>query len=334
MKRILALVFSLILIISLFGFNVTATTPEEEYNNYKVADDQHPTMDIMETITFSDDFCTMYFGDEKYSVFNTELLINKEYYYDRLTPYTLYNSVSYTPEQKEVVDDIKITANKKGNIVSCIVNYKNGTSFSVDLLLESYREEVENLTGDHSGIYIVDFEWPRLNQVYTKRAELLGSQVNIETTEDIFVVLSETTDKSITIEKGTVFIVDEEFYYVDRNETGISYEDISDYTSRSVPARKIEDEELIKKLDAAYQENLDDEGGVFYDDDFNYSMSVGLGSVIFFIFPLGIFVLGLVCMLRSKGKYKKLNLVTCILALSEILIFIAVVILVVVFQPK
>lgn len=313
MKKFICIITAVLLLFSSFSFSVFAES---------------------EKVTFSDDFKTAYYNGYEYSRFDTRF-ISFEYYNDGEYD-TVETTIPYdlTKNQKDKVKEVSIDTDKNKIIFVIYVTYKDGSSLSVEFLRNDYIKVYNEMINTDSAEYVIDFIDPEDNIVTATKDALLGetyifSADDLENYNYNFEVLSVCDDGKLKIIKGYLYVIDDEYYYVDYAELGI--EDISDtYDMELVDiktAHKITDEALIKKLDEAYDKYFADTPFDIYDD-LGDDFSSGFVVFLFGIVPLVVFIAAIVLALRTTAFYKKLFRILYIISGTELVVFTVIVVLI------
>lgn len=313
MKKFICIITAVLLLFSSFSFSVFAES---------------------EKVTFSDDFKTAYYNGYEYSRFNTGY-ISFEYYNDGEYD-TVETTIPYdlTKNQKDKVKEVSIDTDKNKIIFVIYVTYKDGSSLSVEFLRNDYIKVYNEMINTDSAEYVIDFLDPEDNIVTATKDALLGetyifSDDDLENYNYNFEVLSVSDDGKLKIIKGYLYVIDDEYYYVDYAELGI--EDISDtYDMELVDiktAHKITDEALIKKLDEAYDKYFADTPFDVYED-LGDGFSSGFVVFLFGIVPLVVFIAAIVLALRTTAFYKKLFRILYIISGMELVVFTVIVVLI------
>ena len=313
MKKFICIITAVLLLFSSFSFSVFAES---------------------EKVTFSDDFKTAYYNGYEYSRFNTGY-IDYDYYSESHDCYEPVNlPYELTKKQKDKVKEVSIDTDKNKIIFVIYVTYKDGSSLSVEFLRNDYIKVYNEMINTDSAEYVIDFIDPEDNIVTATKDALLGetyifSADDSENYDYNFEVLSVCDDGKLKIIKGDLYVIDDEYYYVDYAELGI--EDISDtYDMELVDiktAHKITDEALIKKLDEAYDKYFADTPFDVYDD-LGDGFSSGFVVFLFGIVPLVVFIAAIVLALRTTAFYKKLFRILYIISGMELVVFTVIVVLI------
>ena len=313
MKKIICVITTLLLLFSSFSFSVFAES---------------------EKVTFSDDFKIAYYDGYEYSRFDTGF-INFEYYNDGEYD-TVETTIPYdlTKNQKDEVKEVSIDTDKNKIIFDIYVTYKDGSSLSVEFLRNDYIKVYNEMINTDSAEYVIDFLDPEDNIVTVKKDALFTETTSLSA-EDLeyydydFEVLSVSDDGKLKIIKGDLYVVDNEYYYVDYAELGI--EDISKTFEMELSdiktAHKITDEALIKKLDEAYDKYFTDTPFDVYED-LGDGFNSGFIVFLFGVLPLVVFIGSVILIARSKAIYKKFFKILSIISGAEVLVFAVTAILI------
>ena len=298
MKKFKSLIIALILLFSCFGLTAFAENS---------------------SITISDDYQNLYLNGDSYSRFNASIL-EIDYYM------TIDNPIELSAVQQETILQIELLINEQENVISADISFTDGSILSVDFLREDCFEAYNEIVNGESKEYIIDFLWPEGNTVKAKRTALFDTPVTLYVNElewcDFYTVTASNSDNSLTALKGSLLIMDDNYYYVDFAEVGVknAYEFVPyDYTELS--AYEITDTNLLQRIKEAEEKYYADDLGFLYDDDLTETISAVFLVFIFAIIPLAIFIVFLILAIRSKTYYRKLFRTICILAAAELAIF-------------
>lgn len=321
MKKIISLGFIILLLLSCFSFTALGTKDyvyyEEEIYGQEIYIDSNPDA----VITLSEDYKTLYCGDEVYTRFsdstvNVDIINN------------VANVVELSDTQKKEIEEVSVETNEAGSIIWADIYFNDGANLKVAFLNEDYIEEYNNIMEGESGNYTINFGWPEENIVKAQKESFFGESVNLFINQfvltDYFDVVAMASDESFYVSKGQLLIYDDEYYYVDFEKAEVDSEDFYIENYSNLVAYKITDMDLRLQIEEAMQKYYDDDLGIFFDDDFTESVANIFLIVIFAVIPFAIFVTFLILALRSKTIYKKFFTVICALSASELFIFAVV----------
>lgn len=328
MKKILSLIFAVILISSCFAFTAFAE------------DVVVPTDDITytEKITFSEDFQKLYVDGEPCSRIDASMLdvefapdgdwvdLKENGYY--------WISVELSETQKETVKEVAVCPDSRNvynayNVLYSVrITFNDSSVLSTTFLKDTHLEEYEKIVSGDWEEYVIDFEYPTGNTVTAQKSYLFGEAVikndNQLSIYDWYPVKVQNSDKSLVAHKGFIFIDGDEYYYLDSAENGVEgyywYEtgfgDVPDFT-----VHKITDEALIAELAVAEQRYYEDDYGYLYNDDTTDTVSAIFLIFVFAVIPAVIFVIFLIKAIRGKGVYQKIYGAVAALCIAELAVF-------------
>lgn len=270
------------------------------------------------TVSFSDDLSKVDYNGVEYSRFSSSLLYTDVYS-------ELYANVMLTEDQKETIHSVNLFTNDYKNIIKVTVTYKDGSVLSMKFIQNDYLEEYNGMISHTKGKSFVYFEWPTDNTVNVDLTTFRDADSTLDWDDlysDYFRVFIDNADATIRVLAGALFIVEDEYYFVDFNNLSLtdgnkfnpqSYDELSAY--------KITDEVLKEELAVAYDEYYNDGTNFLLDEDFTKKL-----SKIFFIFLLGILpcalaIVYLILLMRSNDTYKKIYAFICVTALATSVLF-------------
>lgn len=332
MKKILSIIFAIMLIFSCFAFTAFAEDMwiEDDYSYADVYYDEQPIM------TFSEDFKKLYVNDEPFSRFDTSMITTDFGYTvtvdDEYNP-TFRNSayVDLTDAQKENVEDILIETNQAKNMYRIKIFFDDGSNLTIYFLQDTYFEDYNEIIKGNAEHYLIDFMWPDGNIVTTKKSALFGEAVAFNKRDfsdlyEFYYVTASNKDGIISMYVGVVFKWNDSFYYADYEEADIEdgdffFEDDSVGVLEKCTVHKITDETLLADLQEAEQRYYDDDYGIFYDDDTTDAVSAVFLIFVFAVIPAVIFVIFLIKAIRGKGVYKKIYGAVAAFCIAELAVF-------------
>lgn len=337
MKKIISLIIAFVLIFSCFAITAFA---EDIIDDFNIFEAKQPV------ITFSENFNKLYVDNEPFSRVDTSMLLTDFDYSvlvdeERNTDYYTGNSayVDFSDEQKENVKDIIIDTNPAENMYRIELYFNDGSTITIYFLKDTYLEEYNKIINGKCEEYIIDFVWPEGNTIKTNKSALFGETEMLTRSEldfcDWFDVYVQNSDGSLMAYAGMLLISDENYYYVDYNES-----EINDYfwNSNSIgdlanyPVHKITDEELISQIPVAEQEYYEDDYGYLYNDDLTESVSTVFLIIVFAVIPLAILVVFLIQAVRKKGVYKKLFAIISAICTAELAVFTIIAVMISMFN--
>ena len=337
MKKILSIIFTLVLIfscfaVSAFAFEMEVTTDKAGSFVYE-GDAYYDTQPVM---TFSEDFKKLYVNDEPFS--RADLSMLSEYYGYSVSvtkehiPW-LRNSVfvDFTDVQKQIVKEIEISTNKAQNMYLIDLNLGDGSNLTVHFIKDTYLEDYNNVISGNGDVYLIDFLYPENNMVLTSKSALEGEPTIISSDDvfgvyDYFYVDVANQDQSVSMATGVVFVIDGTYYYFDYIAEGFEDADFL-YSgelgkAKEVNAYKITDEKLLADIEVAVEAYYDDDYGIFFDKETSDIIAMVFLIIIFIVVPAIVFVIFLIKAIRGKGIYKKLYGTVAAFCVTEIVVFL------------
>lgn len=339
MKKILSIMFAIMLIFSCFAFTAFAEdviigesdtggwfpVVEENYDeDFNIFYEKQPV------IKFSEDFKKLYVDGKPFSRFDSSMLSSDCGYSvqvdDEYNP-SLHNSayVDLTDAQKGTVSDILIETNPVKNMYRIELYFTDGSTLTAYFLQDTYFEEYNQIISGNAEYYSIDFLYPDGNIVSAEKSDLFGETVVFERGDlidlyDFYYVSVANKDNSITMWAGQVFSLNDEFYYCDYAENGFDNDFfVSDIEECTV--HKITDEALLAELANAEQRYYEDDYGYLYDDSLTETVSAVFLIFVFAVIPTVIFVIFLIKAVRGKGIYKKIYGAVAALCVAELAVF-------------
>ncbi len=331
MKKILSIIFTLVLIFSCFAISTFAFESADSF--VYEGDAYYDTQPVM---TFSEDFKKLYVNDEPFS--RADLSMLSEYYGYSVgvtkehTPW-LRNSVfvDFTDAQKQIVKGIEITTNKAQNMYLINLNLGDGSNLTVYFIKDTYLEDYNNVISGNGDVYLIDFLYPENNVVITSKSALEGEPTIISTDDifgvyDYFYVDAANQDQSVSMATGVVFVIDGTYYYFDYIAEGFEDADFL-YSgelgkAKEINAYKITDEKLLADIEVAMEAYYDDDYGIFFDKETSDIIAMVFLVILFVVVPAIVFVIFLIKAIRGKGIYKKLYGTVAALCMAEIIVFL------------
>lgn len=342
MKKLLSLIISFILIFSCFAVTVFAEdmaiesveTPTSLFEEDTVED-----FDVfnakMPIGTFSDRYEKFYADGEQYTRINATVLemklgyywiVEEEYNDDFYLGTSIY--IELSNQQKQEIKTVKLKTNKDRTVVEATLVYFDEVEMKIVYLKDDYLGEYNKIVNGETDTLTVHFTYPNNNKVVAQRNQLWGETITF-TRNDLanwsndFDVIAENTDGSMSVVAGKILLIDDEYYYLNFTETGLSENDLYNNLGKFAdkPAHKITDTALIEEFDNAMVEYYEDDYGVLYDDTATASISIVFFVFIFAVVPLAILIFFLIKAITGKGVYKKLYFTVVAVCLAEIIVF-------------
>ncbi|MBR5247276.1 MAG: hypothetical protein IKV25_07900 [Clostridia bacterium] len=331
MKKILAIVFTLVLIFSCFAISSFAFESADSFvYEDKAYFDSQPVM------TFSEDFKKLYVNDEPFS--RADLSILSEYFgysVDVVKEQSswLRNSVyvDFTDAQKEMVKGIEISTNKAQNMFLIDMNLGDGSNLSIYFIKDTYLEDYNNVVNGNGEQYVIDFLYPENNVVLTSKSALEGEALTINqedffSTYEYFYVDAANKDLSVSRTTGVIFNLNGTYFYFDYIAEGIEDADFlysGNYVEgQEINVYKITDEQLLMDIELAMESYYGDDYGIFFDKETSDLIALISLIIILVVIPAIVFVVFIIKAIHSKGTYKKLYATVAGLCIAEIIVFI------------
>lgn len=332
MKKILSIIFAIMLIFSCFAISVFA-----EDDLLFTEDSTYVFEDAIAraSATISDDYQKLYVNGDPYSRIDASML-SVEYIITVAGDYYEGDNVIFelSEAQKKEIKEVYAERNTQRNIFYVNLTFNDGAVLSITFLKDDCLDEYNNLINGDVDEYTIDFVWPEGNVVLAQKGALFGDTVtktdNQLARNEYFDVMVQSSDGSLVMYKGNLFINGDEFYYLDFKENGLkdtwvntAFGDVSKFT-----LHKITDQELISALKSAEESYYDDDYGYLYDDSLTESVSAVFLIFVFAVVPFVIFVIFLIKTIRGKGVYKKIYGTVSALCIAELIVFIIIAIII------
>jgi|GEM_PF-1241942 len=334
MKKILSIIFAIVLIFSCFAITAFATDIAiEENDNYDYFDTAY--YESQPVITFSEDYKKMYVDDVPFSRFDATMLSTSFDYEvrvenERNSSFVNSAYVDLTDAQKEDLAEIYIETNLAQNMYRVELLFTDGSSLIVHFIDEEILDDYNKVVSGDADHYIVDFLYPEANMVVTEKSALFGTTTtytveDLTYTYDFYYVEATNKDMSISLDAGVVFVDGDSFYYIDYKENNLEHADFfygnSYADDKEIVVHKITDEALVLDLQSALEAYYDDDYGIFYDDDTSEAISAIFIIILFAVLPTVLFVIFLIKAIRGKGIYKKLYGTVAALCMAVVIVF-------------
>lgn len=223
-------------------------------------------------------------------------------------------------------------------IIRAYFTYNDGSMLTATFINDNfYYSEYQRLM-QNPDEFTVEFYYPDDNTVTADADAFYGEPTNLYG-EDLWYsdrmdVTVKMEDNSFYINKGCLFITDDNYYYLDYAKSGITdpygfdpYEIVG-----WIEVYKITDAEVLTELDEACSEYNDDLIGLL-DSDITDNIAAVILTIAFAVIPLAALVVFLILAIRAKTpSYKKLFRAICITTAAELVVFAVTVVLLTVFK--
>lgn len=304
-KKILSLIIAVLLLIPCFAFSASADTYCD--------------------ISLGQDYQYLVRNGVRYTRFDSSMT--------EWESANSFDGVTYDIEDVKYVDyDLSVN----DVIITATIYLNDGSSISASYINENYSAEHSTLS-KYAYEYTVDFYYPDDNQVKVASNKIFGEKTTLTGLStliyDSFDVNAYCVDGSFYVQKGTLLLINDEYYYIDYYELGVKdpYAFYHENQS-SLPAYKITDTEFLAELDASYSEYNSDFVGLL-GSDFTEGIAIVLLSLAFAVLPLAALIVFLILSIRAKAPaYKKLFRTIWIISASEIILFAVTVTLLIIFK--
>lgn len=299
MKKLFSVTAALLLLACLFSFSASAVT--------------------INVVSLDDTFDTLIYNGKLYRRFDDDEI-------DVGWVEDLPCQVDMTISQQLNIKRIELSQNEYGNVIFADVRYLDSTTVSVAFLRADCYSAYNDLVNGRCDTYHVDFYWPEGNTVdiaqdavNTKNDVTLSAR-ELEWAEHFYVSV-QTPDGSLSIQTGLLITVNDEYYYADYDNNGLTWERFEDVLTDVAPlqASRITDQEAIAALDkglGAYNRDM-----MLPFGDGAEVVTLIVCVLLFAVLPLVLFVLFLVLALRSGHPYRELCAAVCALAVAILLVF-------------
>lgn len=298
MKKIIALLLSVLLLFCCLSFSVSADNS---------------------TITISDDYSDIYLYGKRYTRFNASFM-----QYELIDEIT--DEITLSTTQEILISDTYLAIDMNKAILHAEFSHYDGSTLTADYLSEDYIEIYNDIMTSDKGTYVIDFMFPEGNTVKTEKTKLMGEYTTVFTNsvyiKDWHDVTSTSPDGVIEVIKGALVIGSDAYYYVDFEEANISNPlKFSPEEYDFFAAYKITDAMLLEEIEDAEDEYYDDDIGFLLDDDFTESVSTVFIILVFAVLPFISLIVFFILSLRSQKTYKKIFSIIWISSAAELIIF-------------
>ena len=309
MKKIISLIITVLLLVSCFSLIASASEIDEDYY------EKPCELPADKKITFSEDYKTLYVGEQPYSRFNTYNAIFE-------TEYTVVNKII---NHDETVSEVDLLANKKGNVIDATISYTDGAQLWCSFMENSYLDEYENIIKDNVDALFVDFSSDKKQYFKIEIEKLKSKKVTLKTEDfyydaEPFYVYAITSDKNIELTRGEIYILPDKAYYessdMSKGNSGIDGEEWTLY--------EIQDKKIIEELNLKVKEYYSEwEYGTFMDEEISKNITIPFFWICFIFIPIAVMAMSIIFFVRSKTKiYKRIYFITGILATVQTVIFV------------
>jgi len=268
----------------------------------------------------SEDLQTIYYGSKEYSAVDTTEL---DLYWSEPQVKALLSE-----KQMETIKEVTLERNEEQTVIEATIRYHTGAYMVITYLDCECFGDYQEIMGD-GGDYKIDFGWPENNVVVYDEKGFFGEQTviteYIKSWGDSYFVFKEYGSLSRYL--GVLFIVDNEYYYVDFSENQTDLEHYYESEEEFVGYR-ITDTKLLEMLKEAESDYYEEDIGFLYDDDLSGRVTAVMLCILFGAIPLGILIFCLIQAFRKTGVYKKMFTVISALSAAELTVFAVVTILI------
>ena len=348
MKKLLSVIFAVVLIFSCFA--VSAFAENMPIVGFEVVEDKDiydtynfPIYDEQPIIKFSDDFTKLYVDDEPFSRADLSML-STDFGYTVVAEdkrdLSLKSSayLDLTDEQRKNFSNIYIEVNLETTMYRIEFYYSDGSSLCVYFLKDTLFEDYEKIISGNADKYLIDFQWPDGNIVTATKNQIKGETVNLSeeeiylSTSEFFYVDMANENLTLSSYSGIICLMDDAYYYIDYKENNIEeahflYGEEPD-ADVIVKLHKITDEALNTEFQLALEKYYSDDYGIFYDDDTSETISAIFLIITFGVLPFVVFIIFLIKAIRGKGVYKKLYGTVSALCIAEVIVFVILAIII------
>lgn len=211
-----------------------------------------------------------------------------------------------TAGQQELLRGCSFCPDYSEQLIQAEFFFQDGSTLICGYVAEDFWQQFQDyLTDDETECY-VEFYWDSLNQVTAEEYRFQGDPVtlksrSLQNAESLPVYVNHGA-KDFTIIKGTLMIIQDNFYYVDHQQIGL-YQPypIDLYEYESLECYEITDPELIA--------DIEDAMGTYYDVTYASGNLLEIASFVFWtlifaVIPAAILVLSVIFAIRGKGYYR------------------------------
>ena len=295
-------------------------------------------------VTLSDDYSVLYLDGDPYSRANTDA-VNLDVYAGGSVfisniaseePYFSYNeyevnlNIELSDSQKEELTKIYVRSNGEEQLfVTAELYFKDGSTIWYSYVRDDVKEDFKKVTEGKPDEFVVEYrtysDQGDILKTVSRDSLLTGDKEKIDFYEyNDFDVAAFSDSFNYSVYKGLVYIGENEYYYFDFEENGItnSY-DLYELNVLEIEAHRITDEEAIAIIEEGLQEYYDDDYGYLFNDELTDIVSKIFFSLVFAAVPVVTAVITFILAIKSKkALYKKLLLATSGLSLSSLATFI------------
>lgn len=264
--------------------------------------------DTTNVVTFSEDYKTLTLNEKTYTRADVSSFQEKGYH-------SLNYSLNLNNTQEKEIDNIEIQPYSEYDILRADIYFKDGAHLIGYYLNDSYMDFYQQLKDKTPQEYIIYFDTFGDDALSVTRTALFGETEYLSAANysrrNYYGVNAISSDGALSIFQGTLISLDGDYYYADLTHLDIDrWYQFQPNTHTLLSVHKITDQKLIEKL-----KTKEIQMGVS-DDPFDEIIAT-LITILFFLVPIGGFILCLVLAIRTKNAYRKLYSTLCILFALE-----------------
>ena len=243
--------------------------------------------------------------------------------------YRMDANVQLTEAQQELYKDVQLYVMEDvPSVIRLDIQHKDGMTMQITYIEESAYEEYLSLLEQEE--YTVRFEFPSDNDVITEKSllcdeetTLYKDQLNRASFFDVYAV----GKNWMTIRKGWLVLVDEAYYYVDMEATGLDGDD-NLYRKAKVDAWRVTDRDLRARFDKAMDAYYGDLG-IFEDPEVADRVSNVFMIIIFGFLPFVVLVTFTVFAIATKKRAYRIQYIVVLSCAALVLVTVLVLVLIV-----
>lgn len=307
MKKLFAIIISLMLFVSVFALTASADGAN----------------------TFSEDYKTLYYGGNVYHCFDSSWVVIS-------TNDKQADIVRLTDKQQNEIKQVTLWLNEEDTAAQASIDFKDGSYLTVNYLRSDLFAEYNVALSGNIKEYWVSFGYDEGSKVVMNKS-LLEGETRLMTLDEYGMYISETVYAQSGAAELEIMVGElisdgsGAYYFINYKELGVSQNYNSEWPDE-FEVYIVDDPDLVSRLAEAEEKAMTEfdhiAGGI--DDFADFSTLVVLITLLI-ILPAAVFILGLIMTIVYKRKpyrgiYARLTLVCA----SELIIALAITLIIIV----
>ena len=244
--------------------------------------------------------------------------------------YRMDADVQLTEAQQELYKDVQLYVMEDvPSVIRLDIQHKDGMTMQITYIEESAYEEYLSLLEQEE--YTVRFVFPSDNDIITEKSLLCDEETTLykdQLNRAIFFDVYAVGENWMTIRKGWLVIVDEAYYYVDMEATGLDGDDYL-YRKAKVDAWRVTDRDLRMRFDNAMDAYYGDGLGVLENPEVADRVSSVFMVIIFGFLPFAVLVAFTLFAIFTKKRAYRIQYIVVSSCAALVLVTVLVLVLIV-----